>query len=250
MECDVHANCVNGRCKCRHGYKGSGLRGDCKEGKDKRAGRWPKCHVSRTINHGWSCSSWELKTLLMIYSIYPQWSEIHSFWVTEFVLLFTLIITPALLFKNILIFYQEIFERKIWLTVLWEEFKLINHEVYCPVTCLDAILFIWWNCFSAFLLRKINIYFRFWALCLCVFYFVFFLPFVFSAFTVLVCQTCPLNAVCVDGDCACINGFSMVNNICKLTGGYKPAELQEHHKPFPEKHIYDFQVMSLEIYTL
>ncbi|XP_029190904.2 neurogenic locus Notch protein-like [Acropora millepora] len=31
MECDVHANCVNSRCKCRHGYKGSGLRGDCKE---------------------------------------------------------------------------------------------------------------------------------------------------------------------------------------------------------------------------
>ena len=39
MECDVHANCVRSRCKCRRGYKGSGLQGDCKEGKDKSAGK-------------------------------------------------------------------------------------------------------------------------------------------------------------------------------------------------------------------
>ncbi|XP_068705354.1 fibropellin-1-like [Montipora foliosa] len=30
MDCDVQANCVNGRCKCRRGYTGSGHRGDCK----------------------------------------------------------------------------------------------------------------------------------------------------------------------------------------------------------------------------
>lgn len=33
MDCDVHAICYNGRCKCRPGYKGSGFHGDCKPGK-------------------------------------------------------------------------------------------------------------------------------------------------------------------------------------------------------------------------
>ena len=32
MDCDVHANCHNGRCRCRRGYKGTGLKGDCKQG--------------------------------------------------------------------------------------------------------------------------------------------------------------------------------------------------------------------------
>lgn len=30
MDCDVHAICYNGHCKCRPGYKGSGFNGDCK----------------------------------------------------------------------------------------------------------------------------------------------------------------------------------------------------------------------------
>lgn len=47
----------------------------------------------------------------------------NTFILSEFVFLFSLIITQSLLFKNILIFYQEMFERRIWLTVLWEEFN-------------------------------------------------------------------------------------------------------------------------------
>lgn len=30
IDCDVHAMCNNGHCKCRKGFRGSGLKGDCK----------------------------------------------------------------------------------------------------------------------------------------------------------------------------------------------------------------------------
>ena len=32
IDCDVHAMCNNGYCKCRTGFRGSGLKGDCKPG--------------------------------------------------------------------------------------------------------------------------------------------------------------------------------------------------------------------------
>ena len=37
-------------------------------------------------------------------------------------------------------------------------------------------------------------------------------------FSELVCHTCPLNAVCVDGECSCIKGFYFIDNTCKIEG--------------------------------
>lgn len=37
-------------------------------------------------------------------------------------------------------------------------------------------------------------------------------------FSVSFCNTCPLNAVCVGGECACIAGFYFIDNTCQKIG--------------------------------
>lgn len=39
-----------------------------------------------------------------------------------------------------------------------------------------------------------------------------------SLFSVSFCNTCPLNAVCVGGECACIAGFYFIDNTCQKIG--------------------------------